>query len=150
MNSENESMQNSTASNLVFPHLRIKIEEIKKLLKEDKFKRIYFHLQYKGGNNKFGLIAYEMGKAREWLKFLPGLIEEDPSFAGNELSTANQIVFGQLELTNKQLKKEVDVYESGYLNFTPKIIKINPEYISYDVGATETNPSPPREPNIED
>ena len=147
MTSQKEVNPVKSTNNLVISKMKISINKIQTLLDEGECKRLYFHHQYNVGNT-FKLLAYKIGKNKKFIEFLPDLIEQEARLTGNEFVLTNHVVLGHLELTNTQLKVIVSKNRSGYVNVDPKIITINPEYLSYAVGIIEMNPSPPRNPGV--
>lgn len=147
--------------NLFIPPLKIKKEYLD--LKKKKVRRMYFQFYFEtsDGKDKFRLRAYAVGKKRRLIEDCPPielqLAEIKPDDGDRYLfpksKEATELVLGQLELSNVQIKKLLKNVTSEYITFTPREVKINPYCLVYDVADTlllntiETaNPCPPALP----
>jgi len=155
-----------TQSTFSFPPLRLKIEELKDNGKI-KFRRLCFQFVHKGGH--LVLVAYKMDKKRRWMdldesfekkkegeiisnfKTMQRLImlEPDPDSKAVVLTYGedDELMFPQLELSSKQIRRIIKKNKDGYIHFKPKPGVLNPDYVCYDVSTTDTaNPCPPAPP----
>lgn len=146
---------------LFFPPLVLKLKDFDFNLK--KVKRVYFQFYFDtiGGNNRFRLRAYAVGKKRKVEEGYPPIeLEVDNENSQDEQNkyffpqASPELVLGQLELSNVQIKELLKDSSSGFLRFTAREMKINPNCIVYDITngvVTRTaNPCPPAPPPASD
>ena len=149
---------------LFIPPLILKIKDIDFNLK--KVRRLYFQFYFdmEAGKNSFRLRAYAIAKKRKLDESYPPIeLEIDIENTKEDQSkdyfpqSASQLILGQLELSNVQIKRLIKDGSSDFLRFSPREMKINPICIVYDVAnvslasTIETaNPCPPARPPADD
>ena len=130
-----------------FPTLRLKKEDIDKLLNGEQmkgFKRLAIQF-YRRQGDKFTLVAQILDLRRKKIDNSPVLFIEADETSSDTYKTDDDVIFLQHELTKNEIIKLSDHGKRDII-LTPKKININPDGVTYDANGNPITPCPPADP----